>query len=131
MPAYFNNSQRLATKDAGEIAGLNVLRILNEPTAGSIAYGFGNVSGRNSNILVFDLGGGTFDVSVLNLDEGLFEVLATGGVFIWSLLVFEILKFKFRTLIWEAKILITRSSTTVSKNSKRRLNLTLPVTQKA
>lgn len=77
-PAYFNDAQRQATKDAGTISGLNVLRIINEPTAAAIAYGFGEVSGEK-NILVFDLGGGTFDVSVLTIDGGVFEVIATNG----------------------------------------------------
>lgn len=80
VPAYFNDSQRQATKDAGAIAGLNVLRIINEPTAAAIAYGLDTKNmGKEKNIMVFDLGGGTFDVSVLTIDEGLFEVKATGG----------------------------------------------------
>lgn len=78
VPAYFNDTQRQATKDAAAIAGLNVLRIINEPTAAAIAYGVDKVS-HEKNILVFDLGGGTFDVSILNIDDGFFEVLATGG----------------------------------------------------
>jgi len=77
-PAYFNDAQRQATKDAGTIAGLNVLRIINEPTAAAIAYGLDN-SKVEKNILVFDLGGGTFDVSVLTIDNGVFEVIATNG----------------------------------------------------
>jgi molecular chaperone DnaK len=77
VPAYFNNAQREATKDAGRIAGLNVLRIINEPTAASLAYGLDKESDQT--ILVFDLGGGTFDVSVLELGEGVFEVKATNG----------------------------------------------------
>src|SRR5256886_2096677 len=77
VPAYFNNAQREATKDAGKIAGLNVLRIINEPTAASLAYGLEKESDQT--ILVFDLGGGTFDVSVLDLGEGVFEVKATNG----------------------------------------------------
>ena len=77
VPAYFNNAQREATKDAGKIAGLNVLRIINEPTAASLAYGLDKESDQT--ILVFDLGGGTFDVSVLELGEGVFEVKATAG----------------------------------------------------
>src|SRR5438105_10365464 len=75
--AYFNNAQREATKDAGKIAGLNVLRIINEPTAASLAYGLDKESDQT--ILVFDLGGGTFDVSVLELGEGVFEVKSTAG----------------------------------------------------
>jgi molecular chaperone DnaK len=78
VPAYFNNAQREATKDAGRIAGLNVLRIINEPTAAALAYGL-DKEGADQTILVFDLGGGTFDVSVLELGEGVFEVKATNG----------------------------------------------------
>lgn len=79
VPAYFNNAQREATKDAGTIAGLDVIRIINEPTAAAMAYGIGDKSGTEKNIIVFDMGGGTFDVSLLNIDEGVFEVKATGG----------------------------------------------------
>lgn len=79
VPAYFNDSQRQATKDAGTIAGLNVLRIINEPTAAAIAYGLNNKSDKEQNILIFDLGGGTFDVSLLSIDDGIFEVKATAG----------------------------------------------------
>jgi len=78
VPAYFNDAQRQATKDAGTISGLNVLRIINEPTAAAIAYGLDKKS-KETNILVYDLGGGTFDVSVLTIDDGVFEVLATNG----------------------------------------------------
>lgn len=78
VPAYFNDAQRQATKDAGAIAGLNVMRIINEPTAAAIAYGLDKKEGEK-NILVFDLGGGTFDVSILTIDDGVFEVLATNG----------------------------------------------------
>jgi len=78
VPAYFNDAQRQATKDAGMIAGLNVLRIINEPTAAAIAYGMDKKSGEK-NIIVFDLGGGTFDVSLLTIDNGVFEVVATAG----------------------------------------------------
>ncbi len=78
VPAYFNNAQREATKDAGRIAGLNVLRIINEPTAAALAYGL-DKEGAEQKILVFDLGGGTFDVSVLELGEGVFEVKSTAG----------------------------------------------------
>ncbi len=78
VPAYFNDGQRQATKDAGSIAGLNVLRIINEPTAAAIAYGLNNASSEQ-NVLIFDLGGGTFDVSLLNIDDGIFEVRATAG----------------------------------------------------
>ncbi|CAL8385040.1 endoplasmic reticulum chaperone BiP [Gadus morhua] len=78
VPAYFNDAQRQATKDAGIIAGLNVMRIINEPTAAAIAYGLDKKDGEK-NILVFDLGGGTFDVSLLTIDNGVFEVVATNG----------------------------------------------------
>jgi len=77
VPAYFNDSQRQATKDAGVISGLNVLRIINEPTAAAIAYGLDKKNEQN--ILVYDLGGGTFDVSMLNIDSGFFEVKSTSG----------------------------------------------------
>ena len=79
VPAYFNDSQRQATKDAGTISGLNVLRIINEPTAAAIAYGLDKNYDKEKNVLIFDLGGGTFDVSLLSLEEGLFEVKATNG----------------------------------------------------
>ena len=81
VPAYFNDGQRQATKDAGAIAGLNVLRIINEPTAAAIAYGLDKkgTSTKELNILIFDLGGGTFDVSLLTIDDGIFEVKATAG----------------------------------------------------
>jgi L1 cell adhesion molecule like protein len=79
VPAYFNDSQRTATKDAGHIAGLNVLRIINEPTAAAIAYGLDKRGGGEKNVLIFDLGGGTFDVSLLTIDDGIFEVKATAG----------------------------------------------------
>eukprot|EP00977_Amphora_coffeiformis_P004573 scaffold987_cov183-Amphora_coffeaeformis.AAC.1 len=78
VPAYFNDSQRQATKDAGAISGLNVLRIINEPTAAAIAYGL-DQKGDEKNVLIFDLGGGTFDVSLLTIEEGIFEVKATAG----------------------------------------------------
>lgn len=78
VPAYFNDAQRQATKDAGAIAGLTVARIINEPTAAAVAYGLDKQGGER-NVLVFDLGGGTFDVSVLTMDNGVFEVLATSG----------------------------------------------------
>ncbi|WFD00231.1 Heat shock protein ssb1 [Malassezia yamatoensis] len=79
VPAYFNDSQRLATKDAGSIAGLDVLRIINEPTAAAIAYGLDSKSSTEKNVLIFDLGGGTFDVSLLNITGGVFAVKATAG----------------------------------------------------
>jgi molecular chaperone DnaK len=77
VPAYFNDNQRQATKDAGRIAGLNVLRILNEPTAAALAYGFGR--DVNQRVVIYDLGGGTFDVSILEIGKDVFEVLATAG----------------------------------------------------
>jgi len=79
VPAYFNDSQRQATKDAGTISGLNVLRIINEPTAAAIAYGLDKKVIGERNVLIFDLGGGTFDVSLLTIEEGIFEVKATAG----------------------------------------------------
>ena len=79
VPAYFNDAQRNATKDAGIIAGLNVLRVINEPTAAAIAYGLEKKESESKNILIFDCGGGTHDVSLLNIDDGIFEVKATGG----------------------------------------------------
>jgi heat shock protein 1/8 len=79
VPAYFNDSQRQATKDAGAISGINVLRIINEPTAAAIAYGLDKKSSTEKNVLIFDLGGGTFDVSLLTIEEGIFEVKATNG----------------------------------------------------
>ena len=83
VPAYFNDSQRQATKDAGVIAGLNVLRIINEPTAAAIAYGLdkknASTAGKENNVLIFDLGGGTFDVSILTIEDGIFEVKSTAG----------------------------------------------------
>jgi len=79
VPAYFNDSQRQATKDAGSIAGLNVLRIINEPTAAAIAYGLDKKASGERNVLIFDMGGGTFDVSILTIEDGIFEVKATAG----------------------------------------------------
>ena len=78
VPAYFSDSQRQATKDAGKIAGLEVLRIINEPTAAALAYGIDKDS-QDQKVLVFDLGGGTFDVSLMEIGDGIFEVLATSG----------------------------------------------------
>ena len=77
VPAYFDDSQRQATKDAGQIAGLNVLRIINEPTAASLAYGLEKK--KEERIAVYDLGGGTFDISILEIGDGVFEVKATNG----------------------------------------------------
>ncbi|VDL19807.1 unnamed protein product [Hymenolepis diminuta] len=79
VPAYFNDSQRQATKDAGVISGMNVLRIINEPTAAAIAYGLDKKVGSERNVLIFDLGGGTFDVSILSIEDGIFEVKSTAG----------------------------------------------------
>ena len=78
VPAYFNDAQRQATKDAGKIAGLEVERIINEPTAAALAYGFDKTD-KEQKIMVYDLGGGTFDVSILDLADGTFEVLSTAG----------------------------------------------------
>jgi len=79
VPAYFNDSQRQATKDAGAISGLNVLRIINEPTAAAIAYGLDKKASGERNVLIYDMGGGTFDVSILTIEDGIFEVKATAG----------------------------------------------------
>ncbi|MEG2001695.1 MAG: molecular chaperone DnaK [Clostridia bacterium] len=79
VPAYFNDSQRQATKDAGRIAGLEVMRIINEPTAAALSYGLDKGDNKNAKILIYDLGGGTFDVSILEIGDGVFEVLATNG----------------------------------------------------
>ena len=77
-PAYFHDGQRQATKDAGIIAGLNIIRVISEPTAAALAYGFNEHSGER-NILVMDMGGGTLDVTLISIDNGVFEVLATNG----------------------------------------------------
>ena len=79
VPAYFNDAERQATKDAGKIAGLEVERIINEPTAAALAYGLDKTE-QDQKVLVFDLGGGTFDVSILELGDGVFEVLSTAGI---------------------------------------------------
>lgn len=79
VPAYFNDAQRQATRDAGRLAGLDVLRIINEPTAASLAYGIGAKHKEEKTIAVYDLGGGTFDISVLTISNGIFEVLSTNG----------------------------------------------------
>merc|ERR1712159_847686 len=79
VPAYFNDAQRASTKDAGSICGLNVLRIINEPTAAAIAYGLGKKATGERNVLIYDMGGGTFDVSLLTIEDGIFEVKATAG----------------------------------------------------
>jgi L1 cell adhesion molecule like protein len=79
VPAYFNDSQRQATKDAGMIAGLNVLRIINEPTAAALAYGLDKKKTGEQHVVIFDYGGGTLDISLITIDDGVFEVKATGG----------------------------------------------------
>ncbi len=79
VPAYFNDTQRQATRDAGKLAGLDVLRIINEPTAASLAYGIGKDNDNEEKVVVYDLGGGTFDISILHIDDGIFEVLSTHG----------------------------------------------------
>ena len=104
VPAYFNDAQRQATKDAGTIAGLNVMRIINEPTAAAIAYGIDKKSGEK-NILVFDLGGGTFDVSLLTIDNGVFEVVATNGDTHLGKFLLRTLYEYFRKLLWKNKML--------------------------
>ena len=116
VPAYFNDSQRQATKDAGVIAGLNVLRIINEPTAAAIAYGLDKKKGdtSESNVLIFDLGGGTFDVSILTIEDGIFEVRMSFAIFIPEIVYSKkfLYLFDFRSnqlleiLILEEKILI-------------------------
>ncbi len=79
VPAYFNDSQRQATRDAGKLAGLEVLRIVNEPTAAALAYGIGIDPEEEKTVAVYDLGGGTFDISILRIHQGIFEVLSTNG----------------------------------------------------
>ena len=79
MPAYFNDAQRQATRDAGKLAGLDVLRIVNEPTAASLAYGLGMKKDESKTVAVYDLGGGTFDISILRISSGIFDVLSTNG----------------------------------------------------
>jgi len=79
VPAYFNDAQRQATRDAGKLAGLDVMRIVNEPTAASLAYGLGMSQEEEATIAVYDLGGGTFDISILHISNGIFEVLSTNG----------------------------------------------------
>ena len=130
VPAYFNDAQRQATKDAGAIAGLNVLRIINEPTAAAIAYGLDKISDSQRNILIFDFGGGTHDVSLLSLEDGVFEVKATagdthlGGEDIDNILVNYVLedfKRKHKTDISDNKKSIRRIKTAVEK-AKRTLS---------
>jgi len=111
VPAYFNDAQRQATKDAGTIAGLQVLRIINEPTAAAIAYGLDKNKGKESQIIVYDLGGGTFDVSLLSIDDGVFEVLATSGD---THLGGE--DFDNRVIDYLVKVYKKKSGTDVSKN---------------
>jgi len=110
VPAYFNDSQRQSTKDAGMISGLNVLRIINEPTAAAIAYGL-DKKHKERNILVFDLGGGTFDVSLLTIDEGVFEVIQTNGD---THLGGE--DFDHRVLDYASKLIKKKHSTDITKN---------------
>lgn len=129
VPAYFNDSQRQATKDAGAIAGLNVLRIINEPTAAAIAYGLDKKSEGEKNVLIFDLGGGTFDVSLLTIEEGIFEV--SRGIWVAmsreSNGVTDILAIDHHrsrllpeTPTWVVRTLTTVSSTTLSRSSRGR-----------
>ncbi|CAN1189441.1 Heat shock 70 kDa protein BIP1 [Linum perenne] len=98
VPAYFNDAQRQATKDAGTIAGLNVVRIVNEPTAGALAYGWKSNFNEKRKILVYDLGGGTFDVSILEIEGNVFQILATGGDFDQRVMKYfmELIKRKYR-----------------------------------
>jgi hypothetical protein len=128
VPAYFNDSQRQATKDAGAIAGLNVLRIINEPTAAAIAYGLDKKSEGEKNVLIFDLGGGTFDVSLLTIEEGIFEVSreccgAEDSEWLADIDLFSRTR-RSRllpvTLTWEERTLTTDSSTTLSRSSRGR-----------
>ncbi|ODV58881.1 Hsp70 family ATPase KAR2 [Ascoidea rubescens DSM 1968] len=112
VPAYFNDAQRQATKDAGIIAGLNVLRIVNEPTAAAIAYGLDKTEGERQ-IIVYDLGGGTFDVSLLSIESGVFEVLATAGD---THLGGE--DFDFRTVRYFTKLIKKKYNVDISKNLK-------------
>ena len=112
VPAYFNDAQRQATKDAGVIAGLNVLRIVNEPTAAALAYGL-NQSGEERQIIVYDLGGGTFDVSLLSIEDGFFEVLATAGD---THLGGE--DFDYRVISHFTKLYNKKHSTDITKNLK-------------
>merc|ERR1719382_361316 len=121
VPAYFNDSQRQATKDAGRIAGLNVLRIINEPTAAAIAYGLDQKQSGQSkeqNVLIFDLGGGTFDVSLLSIDDGVFEVKATAGDTHLGGEDFDNILVDFFTKEFKRK---NRADCTKSKRSMRRL----------
>ena len=132
VPAYFNDSQRQATKDAGAIAGLNVLRIINEPTAAAIAYGLDKKSEGEKNVLIFDLGGGTFDVSLLTIEEGIFEVSlgvdsgwdVSRGVNRMADLVHRLMLCRSRLLpetpTWVVRTLTTVSSTTLSRSSRGR-----------
>lgn len=112
VPAYFNDNQRQATKDAGVIAGLNVLRIVNEPTAAALAYGL-NQKGEERQIIVYDLGGGTFDVSLLSIEDGFFEVLATAGD---THLGGE--DFDYRVIKYFTKLYNKKHNTDITKNLK-------------
>jgi molecular chaperone DnaK (HSP70) len=123
VPAYFNDAQRQATKDAGTIAGLIVMRIINEPTAAAIAYGMDKKEGEK-NVLVFDLGGGTFDVSLLTIDNGVFEVVATNGKDL-ELFSFEQFATIFNTCgqvtpTWEERTSTSGSWSTSSSSTRRR-----------
>lgn len=121
VPAYFNDAQRQATKDAGRIAGLNVLRIINEPTAAAIAYGLDNKDDDEKNVLIFDLGGGTFDVSLLTIDDGVFEVKATAGDTHLGGEDFDNILVDFFAKEFERKFKVKRSDLQKSKRSMRRL----------
>jgi len=121
VPAYFNDNQRQATKDAGRISGLNVLRIINEPTAAAIAYGLNNKDEEEKNVLIFDLGGGTFDVSLLSIDDGVFEVKATAGDTHLGGEDFDNILVDFFVKEFERKYKVKRSELEKSKRSMRRL----------
>lgn len=121
VPAYFNDNQRQATKDAGSISGLNVLRIINEPTAAAIAYGLGsNKSNKERNVLIYDLGGGTFDVSLLNIQGGVFTVRSTAGLCLPARASWVVTDAPQAILISAAKISIRTFSSTARKNSTAR-----------
>ena len=113
IPASFNDSQRQATKDAGRVAGLNVLRIINEPTAAAMAYGLDKKSKVERKVLIFDLGGGTFNVSVLSIEDGIFEVKSTNGIIV-------ILEGRTLTIEWYNSLLRNSKSNTVRISLKVR-----------
>ncbi len=119
VPAYFNDAQRQATRDAGKLAGLDVLRILNEPTAASLAYGLGLNKNETKTIAVYDLGGGTFDISILRISDGIFEVLSTNGDTYLGGDDFDDAIVKF----WKEKIELEKSALKFSENNKQEFRL--------